>query len=301
MVRAHDARKKATALNPLVLQRYAMILKAGDVRCGHAMVEITDAKGEGGATYKLTEHFKAAMSGDGQSARVDYSGELLLGADLGILSGVYKRHTEFMNDKVTQNVDSTAMVTIKDDKLTWTLEELRKGDKTPVKLDTKPMKLYGVKPAPKNALISFATLAATGTEGFKPDPKEPYCVPTLEVDAEGNTAEIEPAWITLSPRSGTQPNNTAMQMRVRYIVGEANENGLEVETPTPDIWYSAITTPLDEKFRPLQFDIPDDPRIHAEAVAYSELKTDAPLELEKIEAALKKEEVRIEKQEKGNK
>jgi len=306
MTRAHELRKKAKEFNPLVAQSHALILKSGAERCGHAIVSVEKST-EAGAVYTLVERFKAAMDDGVQSVIVDYTGTFALDAGLGLLSGECTYQFDNMkNDGTRQKVRHTAKMRVKDDKLEWEATEKADGQKEDLKLETRPIALHGVMPIPRSALVAFAALAGSSKTDFKPNVKEAYCLPVLEMDWEQNALLIEPAWLSLDEpipafSSNAPPKGTAMQMRVRSLVGEVTEKGLEVETPAPEIWHRPQVWALDKKFRPLAHPAPDDVRIQVEAVDPAKLDTDVALNLGKIAAAMKAAVEQAEKEMIGKK
>ena len=304
MTRAHDLRKKASGFNPLVAQTHALLLKSGDVRCGHAIVKV-EKSGDSGAVYKLEEQFKAAMDDGLQSVVIDYAGTYALDAGLALVSGECSYQFDNMkNDGTRQKVLHTAKMRVKNGKIEWEAAEKADGDKEALKLDTKPVDLHGVMPIPRSALVAFVALAGS-QPNFKPNVKEAYCLPVLDVDWETNTLMIEPAWISVDEpipafSQKAPPKGTAMQMRVRSLVGEVTEKGLEVETPVPEIWHNPQVWALDEKFRPLAHPVPDDVRINVEPIAPEKLKTDEPLDLSRIAQAMKEAVEKTEKEAAGS-
>ena len=282
--RGNAIRNQQKLLNP-VLHEYALVMKIGDVRCGHARVKIDDAKGEGGATYRLTESFKAAMAEEGQSATIDYSAEFLLGPDLGLISGKMNTQSDLQSkeDNKQQNSISVTTLKIQDGKLV--ADRVEAGDKT---ANQKILPLHGVRPIPKNALLALTVFAVNEKQAYSPDLKDAFCVPSIDFDWESNSLQIEPAWIVFDAPVYTNPKGTGLQMRLRYLAGEITDKGLEVEPPAPQVWQSHQTWPLDEKWRPLAHPSPGDPRIKVQGVDPATLDVNAPLDLEKIRAAAKR-------------
>jgi len=299
MTRAHELRKKASGFNPLVTQTHALLLKSLDERCGHAIVRIEKSTESGGG-YRLDEQFKAAMDDGVQSVVIDYSGSYALDAGLGLVSGECTYQFDNMkNDGTRQKILHSAKMKVKNDKIEWEATEKADGDKEILKLETKPVDLHGVIPIPRSALVAFMALAGSRPD-FKPNVKEAWCLPVLDVDWEQNTLSIEPAWVSADEpipafSKNAPPKGTALQMRVRMLIGEVTDKGLEVETPVPELWHNPQVWALDEKFRPLAHPIPDDVRIHVEPIEPEKLKTDVPLDLGKIASAMKSAVEKAEK------
>jgi hypothetical protein len=278
--------RNQTKLQNGALHEYALVMKIGDVRCGHATVKIEDAKGDGGATYRLVETFKAAMAEGDQSAVVDYSGTFLLGPDLGLISGKMSTQSELQSKDANKQQKSVSQTTLKiaDGKLI--ADRVEAGETAPVNQKIQP--LHGVRPIPKNALLALTVFAVNEKQAYSPDLKDAFCIPALDFDWESNTLQIEPAWIVFDAPVYTNPKGTALQMRLRYLAGEVTEKGLEVEPPAPQVWQAQQTWPLDEKWRPLAHPAPSDPRVKVQGVDPATLDANAPLDLEKIRAAASK-------------
>jgi hypothetical protein len=289
------ALRAQTKLLPGVLQKHALIMKVGGVRCGHAVVTIEDAKGDGGATYKLTEQFKAAMANAGETALFDYNATFLLGADLGVLAGQLRSSSDLTKtaDGKRQSLVLTGTLTMKDDALFWQLSEQKKDAKEATLREEKRLPLYGVRPIPKNALFALAAFqSALAKDGWQPDPKEAVCVATLECNEQMEAPSVEPAWVSFDRPGLNDPKGTAVRMRVRLLVGEVADKGLEVEPPEPAVWQSHQDWPLDAQWRPLAHPSPDpeSPSLAAEAADPAALDVNAVLDLEKIAAAMKANE-----------
>jgi len=292
------ALRNQTQLVPNVIQKYALITKAGGVRCGHAVVSIEDAKGEGGAVYKLSEQFKAAMADEGESVLIDYTGTFLLAADLCLLSGQMRAHSDLTSKAGNRHQDlvSQASVAIRQDTLQWELTRKQEDGKEAAPKASKKLPLHGVRPIPKNALFGLAAFAiAAAKDGWQPDPQQSFCVPTLDPGWEMDDFAVEPAWITFAPPAPSEPKGTAARMTVRWLIGELADQGLEVVPPEPAVWQSRQTWPLDAHCRPLAHPAPDDPRMTVESSDPETLNLDAPLDLEKIAAALKPNEPKEQK------
>lgn len=270
-----------------VLQSSALIMKIGEVRCGQALLKIEDAKGENGAVYKLSERFKAGMSEEGQSALVDYSGTFFLAVDLTLISGQLRASSDLTskNDGKKQALNSLATISLKDDTLIWQRTEQKDGKEGPK--SSRRVKLHGVRPMPKNALLALAALVVESEkDGWKPDPKNALCVPAIDLGWELDNCEIEPAWVSFDQPAYTHPKGTAAVMRVRSLVGEVTEKGLEIEAASPQVWLGVQTWALDGRAHSLSHPAPDDTRIKIETVDAAGFDVESALEMEKIEKAL---------------
>ncbi|MCY3018642.1 MAG: hypothetical protein NTW87_06385 [Planctomycetota bacterium] len=264
-------------------------MKVGDVRCGQAAVKVEEAKGEGGAAYKLTESFKVAMAEEGQTAIVEYSGTFLLGPDLGLLSGRMRTRSD-LTDKDSgkrQALHALLDLTVTADALAWQRSEQKDGAQAPVVKEKKTMALHGVRPVPQNALPGLAAFVmAAGKDGWQPDPRNGLCLPVLNLTAELDGFEIEPFWVSFDMPAFNNPKGTAAQMRARALVGEITDKGFEVSPPSPPVWQAVQLWALDAQCCPLSHPAPEDKRIAVEAADPATLDMNAALDMEKIAAAL---------------
>jgi hypothetical protein len=275
-----------------VLQNHAMVMKAGDVRCGFATIRIEDAKGEGGGVYTMIETFKAASAEGDETATIDYNATFLLGADLGLISGNATSTCELSNrtDKKQQATISTLSLSVKDDVLSYERVEQKNGDTAPSQKESKKIALHGVRPVPNNALSGVAVFVREAAkDGWKPDVKDALCVPVfnLAADPDSLSFNIDPVWITFDAPVYTNPKGTAVQMAQRFLAGDITEKGMEVEPPAPNVWQNRQLFPLDVHLHPLAQPCPGDPRIKVEVVEPAAVDLTSPLDLEKISAAMK--------------
>jgi hypothetical protein len=285
------ALRKQAALVREALQSSALVIKAGGVRCGHALTRIEDAKGAGGATYRLIEQYKAAMAEEGQTAVIEYDGTLLLGPDLGLISGELRNKSELCDTATQKRQRGSASVTltVNKDELTWQRSDQSEGKEAVAK--SGKTALHGVRPVPINALPALAALVKAGAEGgWQPNPKDAVCMPTLDPGPEMDSFAVQAVWVTFDRPGIGMPKGAAAQMRVRTLVCEVTEKGLEVDAPSPAVWQAAETFVLDEHCRPLTYPAPDDPRIAVEMVDPAALDANAALDLAKIGAAVKGEQ-----------
>jgi hypothetical protein len=291
VARGKEVRNQRGVLND-VLQNHAMVMKAGEVRCGFATVKIEDAKGEGGGVYKMIETFKAASAEGDETATIDYSATFLLGADLGLISGNATSTCELSNssDKKQQATISTLSLSVKDDALSYERAEQKKGETATSQKESKKISLHGIRPIPNNALSGVAVFVREAAkDGWKPDVKDALCVPVfnLAADPDSLNFNIDPVWITFDAPVYTNPKGTAVQMAQRFLAGDITEKGMEVEPPAPNVWQNRQLFPLDVHLHPLAQPSPGDPRIKVEVVEFSVLDLTTPLDLAKISAAMK--------------
>ena len=294
------ALRKQAGFVPGAPQKYALVMLARGVRCGHAVLEVSDAKGEGGATYKLVESFKAGMADEGQTALIDYHGTFCMGPSLGLLSGELRTRSE-INDTAQgkqQHLTLTESLSVKDDTLTWRITEQKGEAKEPTVKESKKLPLYGVRPIPKNALFCLMAFAgAAAKDGWQPDPKNALCVPTLDSGWELESPTIEPSWVAFDAPAPGDPKGTAVRVRVCALVGEVTAKGLEVETPAEAVWQAQQSWPLDAQGRPLAHPMPPDERITVQTSDPATLDVNAPLDLAKIGAAMKANKPKEQKKE----
>jgi len=273
-------------LVPGVLQSSALVMKMGEARCGQALLKIENAGGENGAVYKLSGRFKAGMSENGQSALIDYTGTFLLAADLTLVSGELRAASDLLSksDGKKQAVISSATLNVKDDTLFWERSEQKDGKDSPK--TAKKIALHGVRPMPKNALLALAALTMESEkDGWKPEPKSALCVPVIDLGWEMDSFEVEPAWISFDQPTHMNPKDTAAVMRVRSLVGEITDKGLEIEPPLPQVWLSVQLWALDGRAHALSHPPPDDPRIKIELADPATVNVEGTLDLEQIEKA----------------
>jgi hypothetical protein len=283
-------------LVPNVLQSSALLMKIGDVRCGQALFKIEDAKGENGAAYKLSERFKAGMSENGQSALIDYSGTFFLAADLTLVSGELQAKSNLLSksDNKKQAVVSRATLIVKDNTLAWERSEQKDGKDSPK--SSRKIALHGVRPMPKNALLALSALVMESEkDGWKPDPKNALCVPVIDLGWEMDSFDVEPAWVSFDQPAYTHAKGSAAVMRVRSLVGEVTDKGLEIEPPLPQVWLSVQLWALDGKAHALSHPAPEDPRIKIEIADPASLDIESPLEMDAIERAMSASAAKPEK------
>jgi hypothetical protein len=280
-------------LVPQALMKTAVILKAGSVRCGHALVKIEDAKGEGGATYKLTERLKACMPQGIDVEIVDYAGTVLLDSDLALLSGMQTTERSVSSGKDSEKEMIAAQLVVKGDALSWTRKEKR-ADDPELTTQSEPVKLYGMRPLPRNALIAIAAFAAN-EPGFKPGISSPLCVPTLDLGWTIETFMIQPAWVTFDLPNEAKDPDVKMLMRVRYLEGELTDKGLVVLPPTREAWEDVLTWKFDSRLRVAGQPEAGETAVTVESVDPDKLDLNAPLDYEKIKEAVKALEEKAQK------
>ena len=283
------ALRRQEKIVPGALQDYAIVTKIGGVPCGLARVTLEDGKGANGAAYKLSEQFKAAMTEGGEAALIDYQASYLLGADLGLLSAELHTQSEIKGAGGKSRVTLlNGTFTVKDDTLAWRISQQYQGEKLPALHEAKSLPLHGVRPLPRNALLALAAFArAREGAAFKPDVKQPACVPVFDVDYQMDNIDISPLWVTLDLPVYTLPKGTAYQVRSRMLAGAIGEKGLEVERPAPAEWHAVEVWAVNAQDAVLGAPVPADPRLSVEIVPPASLDFTQPFDLEKIAAAAK--------------
>lgn len=115
-----DRARQGAPTAEVLLPSSALIVKTGGVRCGHALIRLEPVR-EAGATYKLTEIFKAATAEGGQYAIIDYKGSFLLDEKLGLREGTMETRQELQSPSAnkTQVTKLFGELSIKDDVLHW--------------------------------------------------------------------------------------------------------------------------------------------------------------------------------------
>jgi hypothetical protein len=282
------------AVIPDALMKTAVILKAGDVRCGFTLVKIADAHGEGGATYKLTERIKGAVPRGIDTEVIEYVGTLMLDADLGLRSGTQVTTKTVTSAKGSESETVSAEIIVKGGELSWVRKEKRAGD--PEFVDkSEPVKLNGIHPIPHNALICLAAFAAN-EPGFKAGVSSPFCVPSLDTGGTIDTFLIQPIWVeTVVPIDRTNPT-AKLLMRLHILEGELNEKGLHIEPPSPETWTDTLDWTFDAKFHIGALPTNPDTLITAEMVDADKLDINMPLDFGKIRDAIKVLEAKVQKQ-----
>ncbi|HLX63226.1 MAG TPA: hypothetical protein VKX17_18285 [Planctomycetota bacterium] len=288
---------------PEALIKTAVILKADSARCGHALVKLEPAGGEGGATYKLTEKFKAAMPKDKSMEVMEYSGTLLLGADLSLLSGTQSSERVVAAANSLDKETVSATISVKNDEISWVRKEKRSTDPEFV-TNSDPIKLHGVKPIPRNALVALAAFAAT-EPGFKAGISSPFCVPSLDMQWTIDDFMLQPAWLEtdLPPKEKNNPHPKAkLALRVRILNGKLDEKGMSVETP-PKIetplpegvkteWDDVMVWTFDDKFQIVGVPPSDGSEITTERADPDTFDPEAKLDFDQIRAGVNEIEAR---------
>lgn len=275
------------------LMKAAVVLKAGDVRCGYTLVMIEDARGEGGATYKLTERIQGAAPRGLDMEIVEYSGTLMLDSDLSLMSGSQVTTKTVTAAKASEKETVSAEITVKNDELSWVRKEKRAGD--PEFIDkSDPVKLHGVRPIPHNALICLAAFAANEL-GFKAGVSSPFCVPSLDTGGTIDSFLIQPIWLETDLPKGKRNPDIKMLLRVRTLEGQLNEKGMSIQPPSVETWSDTLDWVFDSKFHIGA--LPQNPEslIAAEMVDADTLQPNAPLDFAKIRDAIKALEVKARK------
>ncbi len=297
--------RSQTALLPTALVKAGVLLKAGGVRYGHALVRVEDAHGEGGAVYKLFESIKTCMPKGVDQEVIEYTGTFFLDADLTMRSGSQITTSTVTFDKfqdkkpaepgkapekevikISEKETVTADIQVKDDSVIWVRKEKR-GDDPETISKGDPIKLHGVKPVPRNALIALAAFAKA-EPGFKAGISSPFCVPSLDTGGMIDEFLIQPAWLeTDLARSANMPE-AKLILRERFFEGELNDKGLTVEPPAVEMWSDVLIWAFSDNFKVVSLPpAPPDSHVETEVADPDTLDTNAPLDFAKIKAALR--------------
>jgi hypothetical protein len=295
-VRAHQG------LLPEALVKTAVILKAGDARCGHAYVKIEPANGEGGAVYKLTEKFKAAMPKGNDMEVMEYTGTLLLDSDLALISATQASERVTAAGNSLQKETSAATVVVKNDEMSWVRKDKRDNDPELVEQNAgeEPKKLHGVRPIPRNALIALAAFAAK-QPGFKAGVSSPFCVPSIDMGWTMDQFMFEPVWMEtdVPPKEKAHekaPPGASLLLRVRMLHGEIDEKGIKVEPPIKPAdplpegiktdWEDIMVWTFDENFRVVAAPTSEGTDIQPELADPDKIVLDEKLDFDKIRAEM---------------
>jgi len=276
------------------LIKSAVTLKVGDVRNGSALVKIEDGRADG-AVYKLTERLKVAMPEGNDMIVTDYMGVLLLAADLALVSGKQVSTRTVTSNKKTETSIVTADIFVNGTELSWTKKEKRNDE--PEMLDPKTdVKLHGVRPMPRNAIIALAAFAAT-EPNFSPGISSPMLVPTMDMGITIDEFLLQPAWISFElPKDKTKPE-IKMMMTVRFLDGEINDKGLKVEPPFEAQWNEDLMQwTYDQKMQVINTPAAGEAMIQTETTDPEKINVDEPLDFEKLKAEVKKIDDKINKE-----
>lgn len=274
------ALRQATAVQPEVLFTQALLLKSGDVRCGHAIIKLEDAKGENGAAYRLKEELHAVFIGP-DSAKITggYTAEFELGADFGLRSG--KATTPLKQEKAggaVQSMTYQATLKISEPDLLWELKVLDDAGKVMQQTSDK-IKLYKTRPMPKTLLNLLGLLRSKIGDA---DIAVPLAVPAFETAMLHDGFPLEAAWLNFSREA-----DGAFGMRVRGLVCEPTPEKFEADPPSKEIWNDLREFTLDKNFRWAKIPSLPQPGSSFELIDAASLDVNAPLDIDKIRAATK--------------
>jgi hypothetical protein len=253
-------------LIPAALGKNAFVITINGVRCGHGITTLEDAKGEGGAVYRLIEESRSATADESGGIIVDYKGTYLLNGGLGLISGSlrWKENVRKFKEDKQQTHEDTCELRVDHDELKWdaTLGGNPSKDSTP---------LHGDTPIPQSLLTTLVALAGRTADGFG----KAFCVPELSPRTDQDSFDIQPAWITFE-RVKDKPNATLA--RVLHLVGVPAKK--EMEGLPAAVWTAAQVWML-EGTAITSYPAPA-AGIDVDAVPPEKLDPDAPLDLSKI-------------------
>ncbi len=256
-------------LIPAALGKNAFVIKINGVRCGHGITTLEDAKGEGGAVYKLTEEARSAQADDDSARIYDYKGTYLLNSRLGLVSGTlrWKETTKNLAEKKDDVTEESCSMRVEKDVLKW---EATVGGETTK--DSTP--LNGETPIPQSILCSLSAFLGKSSEGFG----KPICVPELSPRADKDAFDIQTAWVTFEQ---AKEKSTAGFAKLIHLVGAPERK--EIEGLSSVSWSAPQVLTLDGVS--ITSYPAAAPGIDVEPIAPEKLDPDASLDLAKIAAA----------------
>ena len=256
-------------LIPAALGKNAFVIKINGVRCGHGITTLEDAKGEGGAIYKLTEEARSAQADDETARIYDYKGTYLLNSRLGLVSGTlhWKETTKNLAEKKDDVTDESCSMRVEKDALKW---EANVGGE--ISKDSTP--LNGETPIPQSILCTLAAFLGKSSDGFG----KPLCVPELSPRADKDSFDIQTAWITFDQ---AKDKPVAGFAKLIHLVGAPERK--EIEGLTSVSWSAPQILTLDGVS--ITSYPAAAPGIDVEPIAPEKLDPEASLDLAKIAAA----------------
>jgi len=242
-VRKHEG----VASDALIKQ--AVILRLGGVRVGYVFQQVEDAKGEGGATYRLVTRYKfAAVLEGGVGSLTTGEARYTLSSDFALRTGAVNDVLKTRDKKGDLHDDARVTTSLKvdGDTLVVARETAEAGGPGEPQPEEK-IALEGVKPVPSDALPALAVLALAKAEKGKAP--EPLCVPAFDVLRDTGVASIDPAWLAFEKPTDKDPRNAAWRVVGHYLSGRIGKAGLLIEPPTKPTWESQLflQLPVDEK------------------------------------------------------
>ena len=268
--RGHALREQKALVNE-VLGKNAFVIKIGDVRCGHGLTTLEDAKGENGATYRLIEESRSAMADDEGGVIVDYKGTYLLNNNLGLISGTLAWKNSVMStaDKSQQVHDEKCEFKVEKNELKWNSTVGGKDMKDSVTLN-------GDAPIPQSILSVLALFAEKNPAIFD----KPVCVPELSPLNEQQTFDIQPAWITFEhPKDKPK----SLKANIVHLLGDFDKQGMSL---SPNSRWSAPQVFVMEGSTLTQLPAAPAPGFSIEPIAPDKLAPDTALDLKKIATAI---------------
>lgn len=286
--------REQKSIVPEALMKSAVLLKAGNERCGHALVRIEDAKGSGGAVYRMIENLKVCMPQGNDLETVEYTGDLLLAADLTLMSGKQASTRTVVSGKTSAVETVVAEITVDGGELKWARKE-KSGDDPQTISEPEAHKLHGVRPVPRNAVIALAAFASK-EGGFMPGISSPFMVPTLDMGTTIDTFLIQPAWLSFELPKDKKDPNVKMNMAVRYLDAEIDEKGMKVEPPAAETFADTMSWTFDKNLRILAQPSAGETMIQVETTDPDKLNPDEALNFAQIRIEVKKLEDKANKE-----
>lgn len=271
---------------PELLQKQALLLTIGGVRCGHLLIDLENGDNDNG--YKLSIQSSIVTGGSGRTLMAKRNATFTFGDDFGLRTAlIFDSVNVTENGQNRQLAGSMTAVTapekegrkalLQDDVLTWSRTDNDDFNRTA----SKRIELHGCRPIPREALIALPQLTRQLEQAAKP-----LCVPVMDLNWQIEKPAIQPYWISFAaPEKSESVKNASVLMKLRKLTA-GEENGTAPQPPTPELWKAVETWTLDDKFQLL--DLPEDPRIHLQPVDAQHLDVDAALDISKINDAFDK-------------
>lgn len=283
LVQAQERGKKIRALNifaPEALLKYAAVFKIKGVRCGHESFGLEDARGEGGGVYRCTERFKLCIP-QNKVESVEYTHQLLLNADFSLLSGKQICSSVAIVDLLPRNETIITEMLIAGDTLELARREKIGADAEKIQ-PPQQTRLLGLRPIPGKAVLALAALARRESAVIGGGGIQPFMATTIYMGWSNQAFNIQSAWLAFERGGGG-----ALRMSARYLDGELSDKGLMVEAPTDENWKNAAVWGFDDKMRVTRLPAASEQLMSVELADPDTIDFDAPLDREKIAAALK--------------
>ena len=197
--------------------------------------------------------------------------------------------------KSSEKETVSAEITVKGGEMSWIKKDKRADDPEFVEKPD-PVKLYGCRPIPHNALICLAAMASK-EPGFKAGVSSPFCVPSLDTGGTIDSFLIQPAWLeTLSPKDKNANPAAKLFLRLRILEGSLNEKGMGVEPPAAESWDDWLDWQFDGSFKIVSLPNTPGTYITSDLVDADTIDPDAKMDFPKVRAAMEILEAKAQKE-----